>query len=243
MIHFLNLFASLVTTTKMRIKWPHFFVLVVLLFVVHWSSHQALILLQCWNRNFLLLFLGTAKYNLSQVKWASQVALQWLPDTDVFPTFHTAAHHPAAVPAAQKAAGGEFKDLVTFLVFWMFQIPVAWSIRPWDRLIGLWGQGQGQGFGRKTDWCLVMADWQPNGENSSQPVGWCARRDPLLQNALLSINLVPPRQISPSENFPTDPIVNHSWFGYVLSVIIRYLVRGTVAVINIHSREEMVLCD
>lgn len=139
MIHFLNLFASLVTTTKMRIKWPHFFVLVVLLFVVHWSSHQALILLQCWNRNFLLLFLGTAKYNLSQVKWASQVALQWLPDTDVFPTFHTAAHHPAAVPAAQEATGGEFKDLGTFLVFWMFQIPVAWSIRPWDGL--LWGPG------------------------------------------------------------------------------------------------------
>lgn len=114
----------------MGTKWPHFFVLVVLLFVVHWSSHQALILLQYWNRIFLLLFLGAAKYSLSQVKWASQVALQWFSDTDVFPAFRT---------AAQEEKGGEFKDLGTLLAIWMFQNPVAWSIRPWDGL--LWGPG------------------------------------------------------------------------------------------------------
>lgn len=53
-----------------------------------------------------MLCLGTAKCNLSQVKWPSQVNLQWLPDTDGFPAFHTAAHLPAAVPAAQEAKGG-----------------------------------------------------------------------------------------------------------------------------------------
>lgn len=72
-----------------------------------------------------MLFLGTAKCNLSQVKWPSQVNLQWLPDTDVFPAFHTAAHLPAAVPAAQEAKSGGFKDLVSLLDIWMSQIPVA----------------------------------------------------------------------------------------------------------------------
>lgn len=63
-----------------------------------------------------MLFLGTAKYNPSQVKWASQGALQWLPDTDMFSACHT---------AGQEAKGGEFKDLGMLLAIWMFQIPVA----------------------------------------------------------------------------------------------------------------------
>lgn len=151
--------------------------------------------------------MGTAKYDLSQVKRVPQVALQQLPHIDVIPAYLMATHHPAAVPAAWGAKDGDIKDLVSLTD--IGDVPDPCSLE--DRVLQ-WAVGD-QGFGRKPYRHLVAPDCQPSRETCLQPIGESARSDLLLQNVLLRINWVPSRQISPSEKFPAGPIANHSRFG------------------------------
>lgn len=121
----------------------------------------------------LVVVLGTKKCDLSQVKWAPQVALQWLPDRDVIPAYLMAAHHP--VSAAWGVNDEELKDVVSLLD--IGDVPDPHSLKASGPGMG---SQRDQGCGRKPDRCLVVPAWQPREETCSQPIRGSDRSDLLL---------------------------------------------------------------